>query len=383
MTKRLPAAALATMVLALVLLAAAGCGSATTLPKGVLGKVGSVQITQAKFDAELATYKAIYGTRVPNEKTDPAGYKDFGTFVLDDMITNEVVAQKAATLGISVTDQEIQTQLDHVKTSAFGGDQTKFDAALKASNLTVEQLKSYYRELMLVQKAFDVVTKGVVSPTDAEISAYYDAHKSTYFVQETRTVRHILIAPISPSASTSASSSSTTTSTPTAADWAAALAKAQKVRADLVGGADWKTEAAAYSDDPGTKNSGGNLGTVNKGQMVAEFDTAVFGLAKDEISQPVKSAYGYHIIQVTGITPAVQKALADVKSTVAAALLSQKKSPVWLDWLAKTKAELKAVVAAGMERTTTTTVPQSATSPSAATSTSAATSVGPSTTTTT
>ena len=87
MTKRLPAAALATMVLALVLLAAAGCGSATTLPKGVLGKVGSVQITQAKFDAELATYKAIYGTRVPNEKTDPAGYKDFWTFVLDDMIT--------------------------------------------------------------------------------------------------------------------------------------------------------------------------------------------------------------------------------------------------------------------------------------------------------
>ena len=377
MTKRLPAATLATMVLALVLLAAVGCGSSTTLPKGVLGQVGKVQITQARFDAELATYKAIYSGRVADEKTDPAGFKDFENFVLDDMITDEVVAQKAASLGISVTDQDIQAQIDHVKTSAFGGDQAKFDAGLKASNLTLEQLKSYYHELMLVQKAFNVVTKGVASPSDAEISAYYDAHKSTYYVPETRIVRHILIAPVTPSASTSASASSTTTSTPTDADWAAALAKAQKVRADLVGGADWKTEAAAYSDDPGTKNSGGDLGTIKKGQTAAEFDAAVFGLAKDEISQPVRSAYGYHIIQVTGITPGVQKALADVKSTVSATLLTEKKQPVWLDWLAKIKAELKVLVAPGWERVTTTTVPQSATS------TSTTTSVEPSTTTAT
>ena len=377
MTKRLPAATLATMVLALVLLAAVGCGSSATLPKGVLGQVGKVQITQAQFDAELATYKAIYSGRVADEKTDPAGFKDFENFVLDDMITDEVVAQKAASLGISVTDQDIQAQIDHVKTSAFGGDQAKFDAGLKASNLTLEQLKSYYHELMLVQKAFNVVTKGVASPSDAEISAYYDAHKSTYYVPETRIVRHILIAPVTPSASTSASASSTTTSTPTDADWAAALAKAQKVRADLVGGADWKTEAAAYSDDPGTKNSGGDLGTIKKGQTAAEFDAAVFGLAKDEISQPVRSAYGYHIIQVTGITPGVQKALADVKSTVSATLLTEKKQPVWLDWLAKIKAELKVLVAPGWERVTTTTVPQSATS------TSATTSVEPSTSTTT
>jgi foldase protein PrsA len=300
-TKKLLAGALAVMILPLVLFAAVGCGAAANLPKNVLGKVGKVQITQDQFNAEMAIFQGVYAGRVPNKQTNPAAYKDFEIFVLDQMITHEVVKDSAATLKISVTDQEIKDRMDLVKKNSFGGDQSKFDAALKASNLTAAQLQAYYQEQMLTDKAHGEVTKNVAGASDAEITSYYDAHKSSYFQQETRTARHILIVPAKQSASTSGSASSTTTAAPTESEWAAALTKAQKVRADLVAGTDWKTEAAAFSDDSGSKNSGGDLGTVKKGQMVAEFDQALFSLAKDEISQPVKTVYGYHIIQVTGI----------------------------------------------------------------------------------
>ena len=151
-------------------------------------------------------------------------------------------------------------------------------------------------------------------------------------------------------------------------------------------GADWKTEAAKYSDDTGTKDSGGDLGSITKGEMVAEFDTAAFSLAKGEISQPVKSVYGYHIIQVESIAPAKQSTVDEVKSDIVSTLLGNKKDAMWQDWVTKMKAADKVVILSGMETTTTTAPAQtSTTTPSASSSTSddLATTVAPSSTDTT
>ena len=77
-------------------------------------------------------------------------------------------------------------------------------------------------------------------------------------------------------------------------------ATANQVRALLVAGGSWTDLAAQYSTDTGTKTNGGDLGWFGKGQMVAEFETAAFGLQIGEISQPVQSTYGWHVIQVLG-----------------------------------------------------------------------------------
>ncbi len=105
-------------------------------------------------------------------------------------------------------------------------------------------------------------------------------------------VRHILIQPI-PGADDQ--------STATQAQWDAALAKAKEVRAKLVEpNADWKALAAEYSDDPGSRQYGGDLGWYDPttAQVVAEFKSAIAGLNLDEISDPVKTQFGYHIIEV-------------------------------------------------------------------------------------
>jgi len=127
------------------------------------------------------------------------------------------------------------------------------------------------------------------------------------------------------------------------------------VRAQLVAGADWTVEAKMYSDDPGSNAVGGDLGPISKGQMVQEFEDSVFSLQLNEISQPVKTAYGYHVIQVTGITPAKQSTLAEVKDEITSTLLGNKKSTAWQDWVTAQKAKVGVVYANAWAPTTTTT----------------------------
>lgn len=370
MTKRVVAVI---FVLALVLMAGlvAGCGGESGLPNDAVAQVGSEYISQEEFDARLAMFESQYAGSIPDKETDPEAYKEFQQQVLDYMVMHEVVVQKSESLGISVSDAEVQTEFDSILNDSFGGDQAQFDEALKAQGVTLEQLKVNYKESMLLQKAYDQVTKDVTTVPEADIAAYFEEHKAEYFTDETRTARHILISPTgdrptttttttatsSSDSSTTTIASTTTTAPPTDAEWAAALATAEKVRADLAGGADWTEEAQEYSDDPGTKEVGGDLGTVYKGQMVPEFEESVYSMAVDEISEPVKTSYGYHIIQVTAITEAKQYTLDDesVKSDITTTLVNEAKGKVWTDWLTTTKAELKVVYKEGMELPTTTT----------------------------
>jgi peptidyl-prolyl cis-trans isomerase C len=117
--------------------------------------------------------------------------------------------------------------------------------------------------------------------------AFYDAHKQDY---EQVHARHILIrAAGSPSAAEVGKKELTD---------AEALAKAQEIRKKLAAGADFAALAAQESDDPGTKGKGGDLSFFKHGQMVPTFDQAAFSLKVGEISEPVKTQFGYHIIKV-------------------------------------------------------------------------------------
>jgi parvulin-like peptidyl-prolyl isomerase len=384
--KKRVVASILVLLLAVTVGVLVGCGGGD-LPNDALAKVGDKYITQDQFDQRFAQFEAQYVNQAPTKDSDPEAYKTFQVNVLDYMVMYEMALQKAPALGIelpdlTVTDEDVQTEIDKILNDYYYGDQAKFDEALTAQNMTIDQLKAAYKASMLYEKEsaflqseYDAVTKDVTTVPDDEIAAYYEAHKADYFTDETRTVRHILISPtpdeisnettttteVSGSAaddSSSTSTESTTTTTayePTQTDWDNALDTATKVRADLAGGADWTAEAAEYSDDSGTKDTGGDLGTVKKGEMVQEFEDAAFSLKLNEISEPVKTTYGYHVIQVTGITEAKQSTLDEVKEEITTTLVNQKKSETWDQWLIDTKSELGVVYKEGMEPTTTTT----------------------------
>jgi peptidyl-prolyl cis-trans isomerase C len=122
---------------------------------------------------------------------------------------------------------------------------------------------------------------------DAEVHKYYDAHKTDY---EQVRARHILIRAAGSPAPADPGKKELTDEE--------ALAKAQALRKKLVDGADFANLAAAESDDSGSKASGGDLNFFKRGQMVPQFEEAAFAMKVGEISEPVKSPFGYHVIQV-------------------------------------------------------------------------------------
>ena len=145
--------------------------------------------------------------------------------------------------------------------------------------------------------------------TDADIQAYYTQHRSQYEVKEQVKVRHILIAvPQGADAQTDA----------------AAKAKAQDILKQLKNGGNFAELASKYSDDPGSKTAGGELGFLDRGKTVPEFDKAAFTLAPGQISDMIKTQFGYHILQVEEKKTAHLKPLDEVKAEIVPILEQQK-----------------------------------------------------------
>jgi peptidyl-prolyl cis-trans isomerase D len=152
---------------------------------------------------------------------------------------------------------------------------------------------------------------GTPAVTDAEEQAYYNAHQSDYKVDEQVKVRHILIAVAQ-------------NATP-AAD-AAAKAKAQSILDQLKkdDGSDFAALAKKDSDDPGSKDVGGELGFIKRGATVPAFETAAFALQPGQISGLVKTQFGYHIIQCEAKQAAHTQSFDEVKPKILAQLTEQK-----------------------------------------------------------
>lgn len=383
----------------LVLVLAVGAGLAAGCDKEPMAKVGDTVITEGQFDQRMDDF--VLAGLVPAEASDPATYAEMRPQVLEYMVVLEISKQKAPGLGVeipdmSVTDEEIQAEIDSLVTSNYGGDEAQLEADLTSTyGITLNDYKAgykayagYQKEAAFIKSVSEVVTKDITAVPEAEIAAYYEDFKADYFVDETRNVRHILIRPGTSatndaSTTTTTASATTTTSEWTDADWAAALATAEEVRSKLISTGDWTALAKEYSDDTGTADVGGDLGVVKKGKMVPEFNDAVFSLDLNEIPEPVKSTYGYHIIQVTVITAAVQQTLDEVRDDITSTLLDQNKEEAFEQWLEDVKTELGVTYREDMQVTTTTVSESTTTTVSADTTTSAGQTITTAATTTT
>jgi peptidyl-prolyl cis-trans isomerase D len=145
---------------------------------------------------------------------------------------------------------------------------------------------------------------------DTKIKNYFDSHKETFSTQETVHARHILIP---------------TEGADAAADQKA-LDLAKKVATRAKNKEDFAKLAKEFSGDPGSKAKGGDLGSFTKGQMVPEFDKVAFSAPIGEISEPVKSQFGYHIIQVQERKSAQSRTMEQARPEIARSVLAEEKS---------------------------------------------------------
>jgi peptidyl-prolyl cis-trans isomerase D len=240
----------------------------------------------------------------------------------EDQIKDEITVrrlQALITAGVTVSDQEVRAlyQKENVK--------IKFDYAVisaddlrKTINPSDPDLEAFFKknaaqyaqavpeERKVTYFAFtqEQVPGGVPQPSQQQIQQYYNDHLSDYQVPEQAKSRHILISvPADADAKTDA----------------AAKAKAESVLKQLQVGGSWTELAKKYSDDPGSKDQGGELGFAQRGKMVPEFDKAIFTQKIGEIDI-VKSSFGYHIIQVEERQSAHTQPLTEVQANIVAAL---------------------------------------------------------------
>ncbi len=217
-----------------------------------------------------------------------------GRQVLQQLVQETLIEQYAKNNNITVSDAEVDARENQIKANFPTG---SWDEMLKARGLTETDVRSALREQLVLDKA---LAKDVTI-TPAQIQDYFNKNRATYDKPEQVSARHILV----PN-----------------------LALANQIEADLKAGQNFTDLAKKYSTDPGSKDKGGDLGMFPRGRMVAPFDKYAFSAPIGAISPPIKSPFGFHIIQVESRTPGQKATLASATPQITDALRQQQEAPL-------------------------------------------------------
>jgi parvulin-like peptidyl-prolyl isomerase len=298
----------------------AGCGggsSGVKLGPDDVAVVGTTHITQTDYNDALSEEKASIksqGQAVP--AAGSTQYVALKSTVIDVLVQQAEFGLEAKKLGIVVTPAEVNAKLTALKKKYFAGSEAKYQAGLKQQGFTDAEVRTNLLENLLEQKIFDRITKNAKA-TPAEVAAYYSQNISQYQVAATRAVREILVGKDKETL-------------------------ANQIYSQLKGGASFATLAKKYSQDPGSKDKGGNF-TATKGTDVPEFDAAVFSAAAKtgDLLKPVNTAqYGWFVIQVlkpivAGKQTPETKAAASIRKTLNSGKQQQAMN-AWVDQISKT-----------------------------------------------
>ena len=262
------------------LLCAASLAACSGGAGGSIATVNGQPISRSEFDAKLEGSPAARG-------------------VLQQMVQTTLLEQYAKNNNVTVGDDEIKKKEDETKANFPAG---SWDDMLKSRGLTEDDVKKILRDQLIIDKALGKD----IHITDAQIKQYFDKNHAAFDKPEQVHARHVLVAD---------------------------LATANKVEADLKANKDFAAVAKQYSIDPGSKEKGGDLGFFRHGQMVPAFDQVAFSLPVNKISDPVKTQFGYHVIQVIEKQPAQKATLDSTKDRIATMLRQQQEAPLMTPFL--------------------------------------------------
>src|ERR687890_1309751 len=241
--------------------------------------------------------------------------------IMPQLVGTEIAKVYAQEHNITVSDKEVEQEIAKIKEQIGDqarssgqdlSDQEAYEQALKQNNITEDQLRENIRENLPVQKVQERVA-GDAEPSDKEIQNYYEKNKEAQFTTpEQRCVRHILFNKDQKE-------------------------KAEDVKQKLENGGDFAKLAKEYSQDPGSAEKGGDLGCLGKGETVPPFEEAAFGADEGEIVGPVKTQFGYHLLEVTDKKPQQTRPLSEVEPQIRSQLASEKQSEAFSKWLDEQK----------------------------------------------
>lgn len=262
-----------------------GCGK-KDVAATVNGKSITIEDYEREYKMQAKQAMAQYGEDFLMQKS-PDGKQTMGEIMrqntLDNMVRFEIYKQDAEEKGIKVTDNDVDAEYKKM-VDMYGGEE-KLQEALKENDLTVDQMKKYMKTNLLMRQYQEKMLKEL-EPTEEELKKYYDGHKDEF---KTAEASHILVK---------------------------TKEEAEAIKKELDGGADFAKLAKEKSLDTGSAQNGGSLGQFSPGQMVKEFDEKVFSMKPGEISDPVKTQFGFHIIKLEKVSNDFKGAKDAVKEAV-------------------------------------------------------------------
>lgn len=237
------------------------------------------------------------------------------------IVEEELINQEAKRLGVAPTAEEMQAALDEHK-KLFSSEE-QFLSYMKSKDLTEQQVQETLLHNVLVKKLLQRAKVGQV--TEADVTAYYEKSKSKYEVKEQVRASHILIK-LEQSA--------------TPEQVKAALDKATTAAERARKGEDFAALAKTLSEGP-TAPRGGDLGLFGRGRMVKEFDDAVFAMKVGEVSNPVRTRFGWHVIKLMERQEARTRPLSEVKENIQRMLESRSERQARADMIERLRAQSK------------------------------------------
>ncbi|MBI4887588.1 MAG: peptidyl-prolyl cis-trans isomerase [Acidobacteria bacterium] len=358
-----------------------GVGAA---PSEVIADVEGRTVTagqfQQRYSAQVQAYRSAYGGNLSDQLLRQLGIEQQ---ILQQMVDEQAAMVEAERRGLEVSDEELAQQIFAIpglqENGRFVGEQ-RYEQILRSQvppmtkaafedtlrrNLMIDKLRAAVTDWMTVADAeverefrqrnekvkLQVVAltadafRGQVTVSDADVSSHFDAHKAEYRIGEQRKARLLLldrdqalarITVPQTDVQTYYNSNIAQYQTPeqvrashillntAGKDEAAVRKQAETVLQQAKAGADFAALAKQYSDDEASKVNGGDLDYFGRGRMVPEFETAAFALAPGQISDLVKSQFGFHIIKVVDKKPAITRPLEDVRAQIEEQLKRQR-----------------------------------------------------------
>ncbi|MDB4909892.1 MAG: SurA protein [Gemmatimonadetes bacterium] len=265
---------------------------------GIVAVVGTTPILRSDVEERLAQARAS-GQKMPE---DSVAQQTMIKAILDAIIDEELLVQKAKEEKVEVSDNDVNADVDkRMQTirTRFTTEKEFRDELKKSGFGTVDEFRRWLtdqsRRSQMQQKLFEKLrTDGKISPvavSNTEVDDFFGKNSSQLQkLPATVTLRQIVVAP-----------------KPSAHQDSMAVLKAESLYVEISKGGDFEQIAKRESMDPSTKELGGDLGWRRRGDFVPEFDRVYFGLRPGLVSPPVKTVFGYHLIRVDRVQPAEVK----------------------------------------------------------------------------
>lgn len=286
-----------------------GSGKAWIIISAVLAILLVVVLIKPPFGgARNETVATVNGVNISKDRLYDELVLAGGATTLDNLITQELIAQEAKAKSITVTDADVDSEIELIK-KGFPSEE-EFTATLAQYNMTLETLKKDTKVNLTIRKILEPKT----DVTAEEIQQFYDANKATLGTPEEIQASHILVA---------------------------TKEEADEILAALKKGDDFAAIAKEKSTDPGSKDKGGDLGFFGRGAMVPEFEAAAFALKVNEISAVVQTEHGFHIIKKTAEKAAVVPTFEEKKEEIKKQLIATEANELSQAWMTEIRAKAK------------------------------------------